>query len=171
MWLQGQRHSEAGVTDLARSVMVHSAMAFLADDKTLGALGQASRLYSRNKALFGSLTSDSLEVCFLPLTLFWSFHAGVCPCPDGLRVINISFQPGFLSQRIRSRVTQANRICPQPHMMVDAFGNGDDCRKAMSSPESGNIDYKVWTQFNYWHYFVRTASSSRQFQLTGAGLW
>ena len=33
----------------ARSVMVHSAMAFLADDKTLGALGQASRLIPATK--------------------------------------------------------------------------------------------------------------------------
>src|SRR6266516_1391114 len=84
---------------------------FLADD--LVALGQ-SRLIprTRNKALFVSLTSDSLEVCFLPLTLFWSFLQGSALVQMICVWINISFQLGFISQRIRSRDTQQTGFAP-----------------------------------------------------------
>jgi hypothetical protein len=69
------------VQTYAQSELGHSAMASLADDKTLGALGQASLFVPATKQLFGSLTSDSLEVRFLPLT-YSGLSAGVCPCPE-----------------------------------------------------------------------------------------
>lgn len=132
----------------ARNVMVHSAMAFLADDKTLGVLGPSIPLIPATKQVSGSLTSDSLEVCFLPLTYSGSPCRGL-PLSRMIFVwINIPSQLGFISQRIRSRDTQATWILPHPHMMINALGNGDDCRKALSSSESGNIDYWVGAQSN-----------------------
>src|SRR5277367_6192052 len=109
--------------------------------RTLGALGQASLFVPPTKALFGSLTSDSLEVCFLPLT-YSDLPARVLPlAQNDLRVDKYSIPTRLYLPTYKIKGYSGKLDLPHPHMMVDAFGNGDDCRKTMSSPESGNIDY------------------------------
>lgn len=113
----------------ARSVMVHLLVLW----------AKHPCLVPATKQLFRSLTSDLLEACFLPLI----FLQGFALVRNDLPVDNYSIPTRLYLPTYKIKGYSGKLDLAHPHMMVDAFGNGDDCRKSMSSPKSGNIDYGV----------------------------
>lgn len=142
----------------ARSEMVHSAMAFLAS----WCSGPSIPVCSRNKASLDRQRTIRWKSAS-SRSLILVFPQGFALVQNDLRVDKYSIPTRLYLPTYKIKGYSGKLDLPHPHMMVDAFGNGDDCRKAMSSPESGNIDYGFGPSPTYWHHFVRTASSLRYF--------